>query len=365
MRPSTASTISGSASSVAATPSSWRPPWFDTTSAAAPCSHASLPSSAVSTPFTTTGSPASDANRSTSPHVTDGDISSNALCGVTPPWPSDGTASSMRDAEPDAAVALAAAENRCVDGEQQGAEPEVTCLRDHLARAAVVLRHVHLVPAQRAGRDHVGRRGGRHGREAHDRAGRLGRPRHAELAVGVGHALERGRARRAPASRARGRGPSSRSRARRRRRGRAAAAASGGTPRRCRAASTRRSRRRRSSRMRPRRAARRRGARSPRRSAGRAEVGRTLAASIFGRPEPSGRVTDRGMRCRRLLVDVAHAAGDVARASPASPGTGARAWTPPRSGGAASRRPRSTLPEHSESSVSGPERLCAETVSIA
>ena len=42
IRPSTASTTSGSASIVAATPSSWRPPWFETTIAAAPCSHASV-----------------------------------------------------------------------------------------------------------------------------------------------------------------------------------------------------------------------------------------------------------------------------------------------------------------------------------
>src|SRR5712691_1489629 len=56
-RPSTASATSGSASIDAATPSSWRPPWFETTTAAAPCSTASRASSAVSTPLSTTGKP--------------------------------------------------------------------------------------------------------------------------------------------------------------------------------------------------------------------------------------------------------------------------------------------------------------------
>ena len=49
------STTSGSASSDAMAPSSWRPPWFDTTTADAPCSQARSASSAVTSPFTTTG----------------------------------------------------------------------------------------------------------------------------------------------------------------------------------------------------------------------------------------------------------------------------------------------------------------------
>ena len=52
-----ASTISGSASIVASEPSSWRPPWFDTTTPSAPWSSASRVSSAVSTPLISIGPP--------------------------------------------------------------------------------------------------------------------------------------------------------------------------------------------------------------------------------------------------------------------------------------------------------------------
>src|SRR5581483_7450222 len=88
-RPSTASTTSGSASIVAETPSSCLPPWFETTIAAAPCSHASRASSAVNSPFTTSGTPASAAIHSRSRHVTDGEMSAATSTADRPPRPSD------------------------------------------------------------------------------------------------------------------------------------------------------------------------------------------------------------------------------------------------------------------------------------
>ena len=53
--------------------------------------------------------------------VTDGEISSNTSRGVRPPRPSDATAMLGRDREAGAAVALAAAEHRRVDGEHERA----------------------------------------------------------------------------------------------------------------------------------------------------------------------------------------------------------------------------------------------------
>ena len=55
--PPTASTTSGSTSSVADDPSSCRPPWFDTTTPSTPCDTATSASSAVITPFASTGNP--------------------------------------------------------------------------------------------------------------------------------------------------------------------------------------------------------------------------------------------------------------------------------------------------------------------
>ncbi len=65
-RPATASATSGRASRLAGTWSSWRPPWFETTTPAAPCSIASAASSAVSTPLTRTGSEQPEASSSRS-----------------------------------------------------------------------------------------------------------------------------------------------------------------------------------------------------------------------------------------------------------------------------------------------------------
>ena len=65
--------------------SSWRPPWFETTIAAAPCSQARRASSPVCTPLSTTGSPESAASCSTSRQVTEADSSFDVSCGVTAP----------------------------------------------------------------------------------------------------------------------------------------------------------------------------------------------------------------------------------------------------------------------------------------
>ena len=82
IRPSTASTTSGSASIVAGAPSSWRPPWLETITPAAPCSQASAASSAVTMPFTSTGRLESETSSSRSSHSTEGSIRENMSAGV-------------------------------------------------------------------------------------------------------------------------------------------------------------------------------------------------------------------------------------------------------------------------------------------
>ena len=59
---------------MAGAPSSWRPPWFDTTTAAAPWSTARAASSARQTPLSITGTPASAHSQSTSRHDSDASI---------------------------------------------------------------------------------------------------------------------------------------------------------------------------------------------------------------------------------------------------------------------------------------------------
>ena len=67
-RPSTASTMAGSASMVAGAVSSWRPPWLLTMTPAAPVSAACRASSGWTMPFSSTGSFVSPHSHSTSFH---------------------------------------------------------------------------------------------------------------------------------------------------------------------------------------------------------------------------------------------------------------------------------------------------------
>ena len=64
-----ASRTSTSASSAATAPSTWRPPWFETMTPSMPCSSARRASSAVSTPFTSSGSFVCARSQSRSSHV--------------------------------------------------------------------------------------------------------------------------------------------------------------------------------------------------------------------------------------------------------------------------------------------------------
>ncbi len=78
--PATAATISSSTSSVAGHGSSWRPPWLDTYTAAAPASTARRASSPHITPFTATGTPAEPMSSASCAHVRAG------RSDASPPW---------------------------------------------------------------------------------------------------------------------------------------------------------------------------------------------------------------------------------------------------------------------------------------
>ena len=104
-----------------------------------------------------------------------------------------GDANVLGNRERSACVALAVAAHRRVDRQHERAEPAVACLRDQLARHALVAEHVELEPERRAGRRDLGRRRGRDRRQAHDRARSLGGAGHPHLAVGMRDALERDR----------------------------------------------------------------------------------------------------------------------------------------------------------------------------
>ena len=78
--------------------------------------------------------PRATANRSTSAHVTDGEIGSNALRGVRSARGPSRARARWSDREARAEVALAAAEHRRVDGEHERREPGAPPRRDDLAR---------------------------------------------------------------------------------------------------------------------------------------------------------------------------------------------------------------------------------------
>ena len=226
MRPSTASTTSGSASIVAATPSSCRPPWFETTTPAAPCSHARRASSAVSTPLRTTGRPASEAKRSTSAHVTDADIWSNASAGVIPPRPSEAIATSGGIVKPLRSSRSRRREHGRVDGEHERREPRLARAGDDVG-ASSPGRGTRTAGTSAARRSRRSRRtstspSSRGRASCRRRAPRApSRPRRrGERPAGTRRARSRA------ASRARGRAPSSPSYSPRRRRARADEAAS-------------------------------------------------------------------------------------------------------------------------------------------
>ena len=160
---------------------------------AAPCSHASSASSAVSTPLTSSGMPASPAMRSRSCQVSDGEIMSNTCCGVIAAAPERRDGDVGRDRERRARVALAIAAHRCVDRQHERAVAAVARLRDQLPRDALVAEDVQLEPARPADCGHFGRRRRRERREAHDRPRVACRARRRHLSVGMRDALERDR----------------------------------------------------------------------------------------------------------------------------------------------------------------------------
>ena len=241
-----------------------RPPWFETTTPAAPCSQASAASSRVSTPLTSTGSPDSDASRSTSRHDTDSDIHENASSGVTPPLPSAGTVTSVGSVKP-VRRSRSRRPSTGVSTVSTIAEAAVARLRDEIARHTVVGEDIKLEPAGDTGRGDLSRSRRRHRRKAHAGPdGRSGGARHRHLPIRMSDTLECD-----GSDEERHREPLAEHGCL----GRAAcdidqnarAAASDGRPRRSSEASARPLLRPRSSRARPPRGARRRVARNPRR----------------------------------------------------------------------------------------------------
>ena len=130
-------------SSVAATPSSWRPPWLETITPAAPCSTASAASSPVWTPLTRTGSEQSAASAPRSSQSSVGSTSSNSSVVVIGAPAADRrrdrrTVTSGRDGEARAQVALAPARARRVDGEHDRLEAGLDRLVDERPGHAAV-----------------------------------------------------------------------------------------------------------------------------------------------------------------------------------------------------------------------------------
>ena len=196
----TASTISGSASMVARVPSSWRPPWFDTTRPSMPCSAARRASAAVITPFRRSGPDQRERNHARSAQAMDGSTCRLAtparvtmsvrgapgradeirqrqapLAHQHPPHPSRPPQRvhdvprrhAGRNGEPVPEVPLPAADHLHVDGQEERAVSGRPGPLDEGARQVAVLPHVQLEPE----------RPGRPRRHLLDRAARVGAER--------------------------------------------------------------------------------------------------------------------------------------------------------------------------------------------
>ncbi len=194
MRPATASTIGPSASAPDRTVSSWRPPWLETTTPAAPWAMASSASSAVRIPLTRIGSSLSAAKRSMSDQLQVGvDLPVERRrrdLGRLRRVVARDVGHGVAQAHPP--LALAKAEHRPVHGHHQGLVPAPRRVVDQLAGGAAVGEGVELEPARHLG-DALGdarRPGAGERRHAHDGVGGRGRPGDGHLAVGVREPLK-------------------------------------------------------------------------------------------------------------------------------------------------------------------------------
>ena len=182
--------MAGSARAVESTPSSWRPPWLETTMPSAPVAAASRASSGSRMPLITNLRGHSERMKSMSFQVrvasklaadqvrkSSMPAFGSSRCATLPsacgrpliadvPEPSAGLPSacmkrrarplqSRRRGQPGMDVAIARAGHGQVDGEEEHRASELHRPRDHLAHEAAVLGHVELEPDRplRAGRD--------------------------------------------------------------------------------------------------------------------------------------------------------------------------------------------------------------------
>ena len=218
----TASTIAGNARAVDGTPSSWRPPWFDTTIPSAPCFAASLASSGSRIPLTISGPFHSDRIQSRSAQLTAGSKLSRIhakkslrpVCpfstgAILPSWcgrPMMPTShaqrgciapcqprpqrprKSRRPGQSRMIVAVPRPGHRHVDGEYEGAALRRPRLREQIAHEGAVADHVELEPERLCGANgNLGNRTGRNGRQREGNASIFRRARRLNFATPCVH----------------------------------------------------------------------------------------------------------------------------------------------------------------------------------
>ena len=154
VRPPTAATTSASASTAGRTRSSWRAPWLLTTIASAPCSTARRASSAVRMPFRTSGRrrPAPDLARSA--QVEGRRVLQLGLArrhGARASAPTSRKLPSGGQLEPGSPIAVARAEHREVDRQDDRAVAGGRGALDEPPRASRVGLDVELEPADASG----------------------------------------------------------------------------------------------------------------------------------------------------------------------------------------------------------------------
>ena len=182
---------------MAATPSSWRPPWLETITPAAPRSAASTASSAVITPLTRTGRLESETSASRSAQPSAGSTRREDVGDADRPL-GPGRLGDARHAELgrqlEAApqVPLPPPRARGVHGQRHGAEPRLDRFGEQRPGHAPVAEAVELEPKPRVGRRgrHLARPGRGQGRQAHHRPRARRRPRHPGLPVRMREPLE-------------------------------------------------------------------------------------------------------------------------------------------------------------------------------
>ena len=207
--PPTAATTSGSASSEAGAASNWRPPWFETTIADAPCStrEPGVLGSEDPLEHEREPRPGHDPARDR-PSVSEGSISAASSAGEAG-LAVDGAAGSasnsqaLRESEIPLDSPVAAAEHRAVDGQDDRLEPGLGSLPDQVCRELPVAQAVDLEPesGSRGMSGDLGRRGFGDRRDAHHRLA-SGRPTGSrELPVAVQEGLKTDRSDQAPGTR--------------------------------------------------------------------------------------------------------------------------------------------------------------------